>query len=414
MASGSRGAPDERTLRLATDVLARCEAIAACTEEPGRITRPFPSRAMHDAQRLLRGWMRDAGLDVRTDPVGNVIGRRSATRDDAPVLLLGSHLDSVRDAGRYDGVLGVLAALAVATLDGAPLPFHLDVIAFCDEEGLRFGATFFGSRAVTGTFPPELLDVRDADGISLRNALERAGYEPDAIPSAAYDPAQMLGYLELHIEQGPRLERANAPLGIATAIAGQSKLAVTFEGHANHAGTTPMDARRDALVGAAEWIQAVEARAVATPDLVATVGRISAEPGAVNVVPGRVQATLDVRHERDAERVAAVAELRAAADEIARRRGLRATFAVQEETDSMPLDPDLRARLERATGAPTFVSGAGHDAGVMSGFTPSALLFVRSPGGLSHHPDEAVHAHDLAAALEALTWVVEDAARDHA
>ena len=414
MPSGSRRAPDDRTLRLADDVIARCEAIAACTEEPGRITRPFPSRAMRDAQDLLRGWMRDAGLEVRTDAVGNVIGRRAAAAAHAPILLLGSHLDSVRDAGRYDGVLGVLAALAVATLDGAPFPFHLDVIAFCDEEGLRFGATYFGSRAVTGTFPPELLDVRDAEGMSLREALERAGHRPDAIPSAAYDPAEVLGYLELHIEQGPRLERADAPLGIATAIAGQSKLAVTFEGHANHAGTTPMDARRDALVGAAEWVQEVEERATATPDLVATVGRIAAEPGAVNVVPGRVDATLDVRHEHDAERIAAVADLRAAAAEIARRRGLRVAFAVQEETASTPLDPGLGDRLQRTSGAPRFVSGAGHDAGVMSRFTPSGLLFVRSPGGLSHHPDEDVRREDLAAALEALVRVVRDLARDHA
>lgn len=414
MASGPPRVPDERSRRLAQRVLARCEAVAACTEEPGRITRPFPSPAMTDAQHRVADWMREAGLDVRTDPIGNVVGRKRAGRDDAPVLLLGSHLDSVGNAGRYDGVLGVLVALEVAGAAPEDLPFHLDVIAFCDEEGLRFGATYFGSRAVTGAFQEATLDVTDADGISLRDALRQAGYDPAAIDRAAYDRDRVLGYVELHIEQGPQLERADAPLGIATGIAGQTKLTATFEGEAAHAGTSPMQGRRDALAGAAEWVLAVESRGRQTPGLVATVGRVQAEPGALNVVAGRASATLDVRHEQDAERISAAADLRSAATEIARRRGLAVAFEVHEESAATPLDQDLVRHFEALTGAPRLVSGAGHDASVMSRFAPSALLFIRSPGGVSHHPDEAVLADDVAWAISAQLQLVERLAEGRA
>lgn len=400
---------------LADTVLARCEAMAACTEEPGAITRPFPSDAMRDAQGVLRGWMEGAGLRVRTDPVGNVVGRRPGPRDDAPVLLMGSHLDSVRNAGRYDGVLGILAGLAVVeALGPGPLPFHVDVIAFCDEEGVRFGATYFGSLAATGAFPERLLEVRDPEGVTLRDALARAGYEPERIPEAAYDPDRTLGYLELHIEQGPRLEDLRAPLGIATAIAGQTKALVRFRGRAAHAGTTPMHLRRDALAGAAAWIGKVERRAGRTPDLVATVGDVRAEPGALNVVAGEATCTLDVRHERNAERIAAVAELRAAASDLARQRGLDVEWDTRVDEPSRPLDPAWAERLRGLTEAPTMVSGAGHDAAILSTFAPSALLFVRSPGGVSHHPAEAVARSDVSAALRAMTAFVRSHAADAA
>lgn len=391
-------------------VLDRCDAVAACTEEPGRITRPFPSNAMMRAQERLRGWMRDAGLQVRTDAIGNVIGRRPAATGDASVLLMGSHLDSVRDAGRYDGVLGVLAALSVAEAVAEPLPFHLDVVAFCDEEGTRFGTTFFGSLALVGAFPESYLDLTDADGVRLREALARHGYRPDEIPSAAYDPQKTIGYLELHTEQGPVLEGLGAPLGLATAIAGQTKGAMRFEGRAAHAGTIPIDGRRDALAGAAEWTLAVEAQARRVPGLFATVGRIQAEPGAVNVVAGAATCSLDVRHAEDATRGAAVTSLLGSAREIARRRGLTAAWTAHVEEPARPLDAGLLDILRRRTDAPTLVSGAGHDAAVLSAFTPTALLFVRCPGGVSHHPDEAVRAADLTLALQAMDGFVRDLA----
>lgn len=408
-------------------VLERCDVLARCTTEPGRITRLFPSQAMSDAQDILQGWMEAAGLAVRVDAVGNLIGRLasrgtgsgtlsgSIANADTPVLLMGSHLDSVRNAGRYDGVLGVLTALAVAEeLSGRELPFHLDVVALCDEEGVRFGATYFGSLALSGAFPRELLELRDAAGITLHKALEQAGYDPGAIGGAAYDPERTLGYLELHIEQGPRLEELDRPLGIATAIAGQTKASVRFDGRAGHAGTTPMHLRRDALAGAAEWVVAVEARAQQTAGLVATVGELTPDPGALNVIAGSATCSLDLRHERDADRIAAVADLRNTARDIARRRGLNATVEIHVDEASTPLDRRFIGRLERLTGAPTMVSGAGHDASVMSRLTPSALLFVRSPGGVSHHPDEAVFERDVAEALRAMMSFALDLAGDHA
>lgn len=412
-------APGSMTDAAARRVLARCDALAACTVEPGRITRPFPSPAMSAAQDMVRGWMEAAGLSVRIDPVGNLIGRLASEGGDSPdggnVLLLGSHLDSVRDAGRYDGVLGVLAGLAVVEeLSADQLPFHVDVVALCDEEGLRFGSTYFGSLALTGSFPDELLAVPDRDGITLAEALAAAGYAPDRIERAAYDPERTLGYLELHIEQGPRLDDLGRSLGIATAIAGQTKMSFRFDGRAAHAGTTPMELRRDALAGAAEWVVAVEGRALRTPGLVATVGSLRADPGALNVVAGSATCTLDLRHEHDAERIAAVADLQETARELSRRRGLELHADTLVDDASTPLDPGFAERLERLTGAPTMVSGAGHDASVMSAFTPSALLFVRSPGGVSHHPNETVSEADVAEGLRSMIGFVRDLAREHA
>lgn len=412
-------------LRRAQRVLERCDVLARCTTEAGRITRPFPSVAMHEAHETVRGWMEAAGLTARIDAVGNLIGRLPARDPHAPTLLIGSHLDSVRDAGRYDGVLGVMAALDVAEAladhsrssghaKSARLPFHLDVIGFCDEEGLRFGATYFGSLAVTNAFPLELLEVEDDQGVTLGDALAASGYDPEAIPSAAYDRNQTVGFLELHIEQGPRLEHLDQPLGVATAIAGQTKMHVTFVGRAAHAGTTPMELRQDALAGAAEWVLAVERRAGETAGLVATVGSLHVTPGALNVVAGAAVGTLDLRHSDDRERMAAVRDVLAAATEIARKRRLDVTHETLVDDPSTPLDAGFTERLARAAGGPTMVSGAGHDASVMSRFAASALLFVRSPGGVSHHPDERVLVQDVAEALRAIDGFVLGLAEHHA
>ena len=411
MAGARPSPPPGRARELARLVLDRCDALAGCTEEVGAITRPFPSQSMTRAQEMVGGWMADAGLSPQIDPVGNVIGRRRATIPGAPALLVGSHLDSVRNAGRYDGVLGVLAAIATAeAMADADLPFHLDVIAFCDEEGLRFGSTFFGSLAVAGRLDEAHLAVTDARGITLAEALADAGYAPLRTRDAAYDPSRTLGYLELHIEQGPRLERERVALGVVPAIAGQTKASLAFTGRAAHAGTTPMDARRDALMAAAEWALAVERYGRSAAGLVATVGRIQAEPGAVNVVAGRATCTLDVRHESDAVRDAAVRALRAAAEDIARERHLQIDWDVLVDDPTTPLDEELTMLLERITGAPRLVSGAGHDAAVLARFTRAALLFVRCAGGVSHHPDEAVAEDDVAVAIDAMIRFVRELA----
>jgi allantoate deiminase len=387
----------------AADVLARCDALAACSEEQGRITRRFATPALGRARDLVAGWMREAGLDVRVDAVGNLIGRRGG---DGPALLLGSHLDSVRDAGRYDGPLGVLVALAVAERLGGRAG-ALEVVAFADEEGLRYGTAYLGSAALAGRFEDAWLARRDGDGIALGDALRDWGGDPGAIGGLARAPATLRGYLEVHIEQGPVLEARDLPVGVVTAIAGQTRASVAFTGRAGHAGTTPMDQRRDALAAAAEWITAVETTARAQPGLVATVGEIAASPNASNVIPGAVTASVDVRHADDAMRGRAVDALRSAAAEAAERRGVGARWEPVQANHAVPCDPALTEALEAsvtAQGLPVerLASGAGHDGVALAAVAPIAMLFVRCAGGVSHHPDEAVREDDVAVAIDVL------------
>jgi allantoate deiminase len=391
----------------AETVLERCDALAACSEEEGRITRRFATRALSRARDLVAEWMGAAGLETRVDAVGNLLGR---TAGDGPRLLLGSHLDSVRDAGRYDGPLGVLAALAVAERLGDAAP-PLEVIAFADEEGLRYGTAYLGSAALAGRFDPAWLDRRDGDGIALADALRDWGGDPEAIPSLARDPAALRGYLEVHIEQGPVLEARDLPVGVVTAIAGQTRASVGFDGRAGHAGTTPMEGRSDALAAAAEWITAVEATARGQQGLVATVGEISAAPNASNVIPGAVTASLDVRHADDAVRERAVEALRAAAGAAAGARGVRARWELVQANAAVPCDAglaDALARAVRAQGVEVerLASGAGHDGVALAALTPVAMLFVRCAGGVSHHPGESVRAGDVAVALDVLERTV--------
>ena len=256
-------------------VLERCDRLGRISEEPGRLVRRYATPAMREANDLVAQWMREAGLEVREDAAGNVIGRRGG--EDQQALVLGSHLDTVVDAGRYDGPLGVIGAIAIAErLRDATLPFALEVVGFADEEGSRFGTTFLGSSAMAGRFAPAWLKIPDADGVTMRDALAAFGGAPDHIGSAARAADELLAYCELHIEQGPVLERRGAPVGIVTAICGQTHAEVTFLGEAGHAGTVPMNARRDALAAAAEWIVAGEALARRRSGVVATVGRIDA------------------------------------------------------------------------------------------------------------------------------------------
>jgi allantoate deiminase len=401
-------------LAAAREVVRVCRELATCSEEPGITTRTFLSPPMRDAHARLGEWMHRAGMAVRVDAAGNLRGTYPGAST-APPLLIGSHLDTVPQAGAFDGILGVVLGVAlVDLLGGRRLPFPIEVIGFSEEEGVRFGLPFIGSRALAGTLDDGVLGRTDKAGTSVREAIASFGLDPSAIPAARFDSA--LGYLEFHIEQGPVLDTLGLPLGVVTAIVGQSRFEITFTGSANHAGTTPMAARRDALAGAAEWISAVEAEALDVSDLVATVGRIEVEPGAANVIAGRAAVSLDVRDAEDSVRQAAVERLLAAAHRVAAKRHLSVDVRERLIQPSVPMDHALTAMLARAverSGSTVhrMASGAGHDAMIMATRTPSAMLFVRSPGGVSHHPDEAVHDADVAAALAAGQYLLEDLAR---
>lgn len=400
----------------AARVLSRCDAVALCTSEEGEVTRLSFTPALNQAQELVADWMRAAGMTTRIDALGNIIGR-FAGREADPVLLLGSHLDSVPGAGKYDGVLGVLLAIeAVASRDCAGLPYAIEIIGFSDEEGVRFHTPYLGSRAAAGSFEASLLKLRDEDGVSLRHALREFGQDPDSWPLAAYSAQRVLGYFEAHIEQGPVLESIGAPLGVVMAIAGQTRLQVRFSGHSGHAGTLPMPLRRDALAAASEWILVVESEGAKTPGLMATVGYVQVEPNAPNVVPGSVTCTLDARHADDEARRLAVEHLLAAAEGIGERRNISFELLTKAEQPATTMDAELRdvlAQIAAAQGieAPSIVSGAGHDAVVMAGLAPTSMLFLRTPGGLSHCPEEAVDGLDIAKALEVMRGFFDELAR---
>ena len=398
----------------------RCDALAACSEEQGRITRRYLTPAMREAHGLLAGWMRAAGLTPRVDAAGNLIGRRAATPDaggEPKVLLLGSHLDSVPGAGRYDGVLGVLTSLAAVEALGPAeaLAFHVDVVAFSEEEGVRYATPYLGSRALAGAFDPALLGRVDAEGVAMGEAISAFGLDPGRIPDAAYAPGGVLGFVETHLEQGPRLEAAGRSVGLASAVAGQSRLLLRVCGRAAHAGTEPVDRRADALVAAAGVVAAARAEALADPGLQATVGRLEVSPNARNVVPGRVDLSLDVRHAGDAHRAAAVGRLLDAAVGLAAAEGCELSVVEHQRQPAVRMDPGLGARCaalldELGQAGPRMVSGAGHDAAVMAAAFPSALLFLRHPGGVSHHPDEAADAADVAVAVELLVRLTRELA----
>jgi allantoate deiminase len=390
--------------RLTDDILARCDVLDKCSEEPGRLTRTFLRPPFHAAHAKLRGWMEAAGLTVRVDAIGNMIGRLPGRTADARIFVVGSHLDTVLDAGKYDGILGVLLGVAAAqALPGRRFARSLDVIAFPEEEGVRFRTPYLGSLAVCGRFKRELLDRVDADGVTMADAIRAFGLDPDGIPAARYPASQVAGYLEAHIEQGPVLDALDQPLGVVTAIVGQSRYWLRFIGTAGHAGAQPMDLRRDALVAAAEFVTDVEKLAAATDGLRATVGALTVSPGAVNVVPGHVRLSLDVRHADDSARDAATDILLGRAAIFAQRRGLRFEFEEIMNEPAVPMEPALVERLSATTGpVPRLVSGAGHDATVMASVCPVAMLFVRSPGGISHHPVESVRRADVRAALDVM------------
>ena len=383
-------------------VLDLCDRVASFTDVPGTITRTFLSPATHAVHALLRAEMESLGMTVRTDSVGNLRGIYPALKPDAPVMLIGSHIDTVPDAGRYDGILGVAIAIAlVRSLGGRRLSYAIEVIAFSEEEGVRFKMSFIGSRAVIGDLTAADLARTDPDGISVAKAIRDFGLDPDDLADALLTPGTF-AFFETHIEQGPVLESLGLPLGIVSAIIGQSRYDLTFQGHANHAGTTPMNLRSDALSAAAEFIVATEALARTTPCLVATVGSIRATPGAANVIPGTAVCSLDIRHPVDDIRIACAQQLLGEAQRAAQSRGVSLTVAERDGQASVPMDAALRHALKVAAEpyAPhEMPSGAGHDAMILARKIPCAMLFLRTPGGLSHHPNEAVSAEDVAAAL---------------
>lgn len=396
----------------AARVMARLDMLAELTSETQALTRLYLTPSHHAAIEAVRGWMEEAGLQPSLDPAATLVGRRPAADPNAPMLLIGSHLDTVRDAGRYDGALGVVLAIeAMERLRGTALPFSVDVLAFGDEEGSRFPVTLTGSRTVAGTFDPASLDAHDLDDVTLGDALRRFGCDPDAIPAAARRPERTLAYLEAHIEQGPVLEAMGRPVGVVTAIAGASRFQVAVLGMAGHAGTVPMHLRRDALAGAAAMLLTIEGLAGRTPGLVATVGRIEARPGVGNVIPGEVRFSIDVRHAQDSVRAAAVRALESELRAIADTRGLRVEMGRSYDEPAVPCDPALIAAMQAAAGrcgveAPLLPSGAGHDGLAMAALCPVAMLFVRCECGISHHPAESVDTADVAVALDVLTELV--------
>jgi len=384
--------------------IAECRRIAGMSEEVGGTTRRFLTPPVREVHALLHGRMEAIGMNVSVDAAGNLRGRWHPPAGRSKRLIIGSHIDTVPNAGAFDGILGVTLALECAEIaQELKLPLTIEIIAFSEEEGVRFGVPFIGSRAAAGRFDPALLKLKDADGATLDDAIRAFGLDPGGIEKAAIDE-DALGFLEVHIEQGPVLEAEGLQVAAVTAIVGQTRHILTWTGHANHAGTTPMHLRRDALAGAAEWIVAVESLAQRTDGLVATVGHVDVEPNAANVIAGAVRVSLDVRHADDAARKSAVDALLAQAETIAARRGLALQCARQMDQPAVPMDERLTAFLAEATeaaGLPVKLmpSGAGHDAMVMASRVPTAMLFLRSPGGLSHHPDETVLEEDVAAAL---------------
>lgn len=402
--------------KLGSEIMRRLEALSLFSEGGDGVTRRFATKEHRQAAEMIKSWMREAGMTAHVDAVGNVVGRYEATTPDAPALVIGSHQDTVRQGGKYDGALGVVAPITcIESISdtGERFPFAIEVIAFCDEEGVRFNSTLLGSRAIAGTFDMTALSSKDGDGTRMDDALRAFGAQPDDIPKLARSPESVHGFIELHIEQGPVLEEEELALGVVTAIAGGTRLSATVTGFAGHAGTVPMGRRSDALTAAAEAILAIESYCEKSPGLVGTVGRISAAPGAVNVIPGEAIFTIDVRAGDDDLRRKAVADIRADIDAICARRGVQITVEVIHESDGCQCAPWLMDQLEAAllaTGQSPkrLMSGAGHDGMAMAQISDVGMLFVRCKGGISHHPAESISEQDADLSAQSLLQFIRN------
>ncbi|NQE62544.1 allantoate amidohydrolase [Caulobacter sp. RHG1] len=396
----------------------RCDALGAppYSEAEGQLTRRFLTAAHGAALDALTRWMLEAGMSVRRDAAANLIGRYEGETPGAKALIIGSHIDSVRNGGRYDGPLGIVLGVDVVealSRAGRRLPFAIEVVAFGDEEGSRFPASMSCSRAIAGTLDASALDMKDAEGVSVAEALAAFGGDPANIASAARKREDVLAFLEAHIEQGPVLEAEGLALGVVTAIAAQKRLMVRIEGTAGHAGTTPMNLRKDPGPAAAEAMLTLERICRAGTDgLVGTVGRMTALPGAFNVIPGAVEFSMDIRAETSATRDEAVLTIGAEIHAIAAKRGLSATVTLMQALAESPCDPSLMNLLEQALRdldlpLRRLPSGAGHDAMVMADLCPTAMLFIRCEGGISHNPAEAVTEADCALAAQAMLHFID-------
>jgi allantoate deiminase len=402
---------------LGDEIVGRINRLGAISETPHDLTRIFLTPEHRAAADLIMTWMVEAGMSAHLDAIGNVCGRYEGERAGLPCLMLGSHYDTVRDAGKWDGPLGLITAIScVADLNkrGRRFPFAIEVTGFADEEGVRFASTLLGSRAVAGTFNERVLASKDSTEISMREALVRFGLDPDHIGAAARIRGELLAYFELHIEQGPVLEARNLPVGVVSAIAGATRLAGKLTGMAGHAGTVPMALRRDALAGAAECISKIE-ELCRTDDggLVGTVGYIHASPGATNVIPGQTHFTIDLRAPTDVHRKRAVSDIVRQIEAIAKRRNLELQLDVTHENRTVPCAPWLKAQVAEAVAAegyPVFelASGAGHDGMAMVDIADVAMLFVRCRGGISHHPDEHVEDADADAGARVLLRLIDN------
>jgi len=400
---------------LGEKIAARLVELAAISDEPERLTRLYLGPAHRKAADLVSRWMREAGMAVRIDSTGNVVGRYRGQDPGPRTLMLGSHIDAVRDAGRFDGALGVVTAIEVvsaAAKAGKRYPFAIEVIAFGDEEGVRFPSTLSGAKALAGRFDVKSLDEVGEDGVSRRQALLAFGCDPLRLSEEALSPEHGLGYVEVHIEQGPVLEQEGLPVGIVTAIDGVTRGAVNVEGVAGHAGTVPMTMRKDALAAAAEMLLAVEQRARIRPNLVATVGKLDVPGAAANTIPGGVRFTLDIRSPADQERLSAVNDIKELIAAIAQRRGVTATFIVGHEVAAALCDARLSGELAAAIKAKGFLprflpSGAGHDAMAFDKVIPFAMLFVRCRGGVSHNPAEFAAPDDIDLAARVLAGFLD-------
>ena len=401
---------------LAARTMQRCDDLARDSEEDSRLTRRFCTPALAAAHRRVRRWFDTAGLSSRVDTVANIVGSTAATcsasHPPRKRLLMGSHLDTVPGAGRYDGILGVLIALAVVeSLQGTELPFDLEVVGFSDEEGTRYRSPYLGSRGMAGSFDMSLLDRPDRDGITLATALQIFGCDPNEISAATYPAETVVGFIESHIEQGPLLEAEDIPVGLVTAFAGQTRMICRFNGRTGHAGTVPMTMRSDAGLAASRFNVALNEYALSVQDLRATMGNLRFYPGASNVIPGRAELSIEMRHPDDAVRNAAAKWAEERAKAIAKENGTEFEIIEQEEQPAVLTDPKLCEVLGSSITEANFpvrrmISGAGHDAVIMAGLTPTATLFLRNPGGISHHADERVDEPDVAVAIEILARMV--------
>lgn len=396
-------------------IMRRCDELAAISESGPGVTRLYLSKEHRVAIELVSDWMREAGMKVHLDAAANIVGRYPAAGGSGPYLILGSHLDSVVEAGKFDGPLGVVCAIdCVATLhaSGRRLQFGLEVLAFGDEEGTRFRTTLVGSSAIAGSFEPMNLDARDANGTCLAEAMRAFGLDPTRISSATHTRADALAYIEVHIEQGPVLEQENLPIGIVTAISGQTRRLVTLRGQPNHAGTVPIRLRHDPFLAGAEIALAAERIAAERPDAVATVGQVEVWPGAVNVIPGKTILSLDMRARSDSIREDMVSQIDTSAHRIAAARGVEIETKSLFDMGASPCAPWLVDQIEAAVLAMgirplRLPSGAGHDGLAMIGLTDIAMIFIRCKGGISHSPLESVEPDDVSVAARALLQFIE-------